>query len=552
MEQAQLFFNQERQTGVESNIRSTSLPTGIVYKMITRRLLTYCCCIALFLPTSGWAVSDTGAAPVIQPEPAKPAPDKPVITTTAPASEKPAPVPVTPDIPAQKALTAPQTPAPAVKPPIKPAAPAIKNPPVVAPSSAVHAAPVIKRLPLRKAPIAKPPIPVQSAPASAPVLAKPLKFGTGTDSHILDIEIFDREDCLQCDKAREFLSRLKSLQPQVRVITRDVRKEPAALQLLKRMAQNQGNAELDYPAFVVGGQLIIGFSEEAGTAQLILDTLAASRPANQQDEKLPLCKSGTEPGCALIPVTPEEKPQAVTFNILGYNVHLGQIGLPLFTIAMGMLDGLNHSSLWVLMLIITLLAPAKNRTQMLVIAGTFVAIQGVIYFIVMSAWFNLITKIDISRLTQILFGILAVLAGTIYLKKYLFFGQRIHAYSGEINKPGIYTRIRKITESENLTAALLGTIALSALVQLSELSYTSVFPALFTRVLHLQHLGNLSNYSYLMLYDFAYMLDDLIVLSLGLISLNSISLKKFSPQTLMLISGLVTMSMGAYLLLVKP
>jgi glutaredoxin len=384
-------------------------------------------------------------------------------------------------------------------------------------------------------------------------LVQPPKPGTGIDPHALDIEIFDREDCLQCDKAREFLTRLKTLQPQLKIITRDVRKEPAALQLLKRMAQNQGNTELDYPAFVVGGQLIIGFSEEAGTAQRILDTLAASRPANQQQEKdLQLCTSGNEPGCALIPPPPEVKPQHVVFNFMGYNVQLVQIGLPLFTVAMGMLDGLNHSSLWVLMLIISLLAPAKDRTLMFAIAGTFIAAQGLIYFILMAAWFNLILQIDISRLTQILFAVLAFVAGTIYFKKYLFFGQSISLSLNEISKPGIYTRIRKITDSKTPTAALLGTILLAAIVQISELTYTSVFPALYSRVLHLQHLGNLSNYSYLLLYDFAYMLDDLIVLALGMITLNSLSLKKFDQRILMLLSTLGTMALGAYLILVKP
>jgi len=237
---------------------------------------------------------------------------------------------------------------------------------------------------------------------------------------------------------------------------------------------------------------------------------------------------------------------------MGYNVQLAKIGLPLFTIAMGMLDGLNHSSLWVLMLIISLLAPTKDRTLMFAIAGTFIAAQGVIYYVLMAVWFNLILQIDISRLTQILFSVLSFVAGTIYFKKYLFFGQSISYSANEISKPGIYTRIRKITDSKTLAVALLGTILLAAIVQVSELTYTSVFPALYTRVLHLQHLSNISNYSYLLLYDFAYMLDDLIVLTLGLVTLNSLSLKKFDPRILMLLSAIGTMALGAFLLLVKP
>lgn len=519
--------------------------SGNLYKMMTRRLLTYCCCLVLLTSTSSWAVSEPGAAPIAQPDPAKTGTDKPV--PAPPPTEKLEPLPSTQGKPPQKPIATPQVPITSVKPPLTPNTPANNTPALVMP-----AGPAVKSLPLRT-PAPQRVESVQSAPVPAPVLVQPQISYKGTDSNTLDIEIFDREDCLQCDKAREFFTRLKTIHPQLKIITRDVRKEPAALQLLKRMAQNQGKAELDYPAFVVGGQLIIGFSEEAGTAQLILDTLAASRPENQQEKKdLLNCKSGNEPGCALIPSTPYAKPQHIIFNVMGYNIQLVQISLPLFTIVMGLLDGLNYSSLWILMLIISMLAPAKNRRLMFTIAATFVAVQGLIYFILMAVWFNLITQIDISRLTQILFAILALLAGTIYLKKYLFFGQSISIASNEINKPGIYTRIRQISESKNLTIAFLGTIVLATLVQFSEFSYTSAFPALYTRVLHLQHLGNLSNYGYLLLYDFAYMLDDLIVLTLGLITLNSISLRKFNPRILMLLSGLVAMALAAYLILVKP
>ena len=64
---------------------------------------------------------------------------------------------------------------------------------------------------------------------------------------------------------------------------------------------------------------------------------------------------------------------------------------------MGLLDGFNHGSTWVLILLVALLAPMKNRPAMLAIAGTFIAVQGIVYFIWLAAWLNLFLLIEISR-----------------------------------------------------------------------------------------------------------------------------------------------------------
>jgi len=51
------------------------------------------------------------------------------------------------------------------------------------------------------------------------------------------------------------------------------------------------------------------------------------------------------------------------------------VGLPLFTIAIGLLDGFNPCSMWVLILMVSMLAAVGDRRRMIAIAGTFVAIQ---------------------------------------------------------------------------------------------------------------------------------------------------------------------------------
>lgn len=472
---------------------------GGFLKMITRQQLSNCCFMLLLLPTLACALNESADSPVTQSAPAIAAPVQP--------------------LPAKPATT--------------------RSPPK-------------KQLPAKPAPIQSAPIP--SAPVPSAPTAPAFEFPADAESQTVDIEVFVRDDCPACVKAKEFLAKLQNLQPQLKIIIRDVRKEPAALELLKRMVLNQGEATIAYPAFVVGGQLIIGFSEEASTAQLILDILAISHPTSQQAGKgAENCATGKELSCGLIAPAPAAKPESMTIKLFGYSVPLVQIGLPLFTVAMGLLDGLNHGSTWVLMLMISLLAPMKSRTLMLAVAGTFIAAQGLVYFILMAAWLNLflLTDISISHISKIAIASIALLAGAIYFKNYMLFGQNISLSSHEIAKPGIYTRIRKIIHAKNLAAALLGTTVLAVLVQIGEFSYTSVFPALYTRILTLQQLDSPSNYGYLLLYDFAYMMDDVIVLLIGVVTLSQGRSQKKEGRMLKLVSSFVLVGLGVYLLLAR-
>ena len=88
-------------------------------------------------------------------------------------------------------------------------------------------------------------------------------------------------------------------------------------------------------------------------------------------------------------------------TLFGRTISLDDVGLPLFTVAMGLLDGLNPCSMWVLILMISLLAPLNDRKRMLAIAGTFVLVEGIAYFVFMAAWLNLFLFIGLSRASEL-------------------------------------------------------------------------------------------------------------------------------------------------------
>ena len=376
----------------------------------------------------------------------------------------------------------------------------------------------------------------------------PQKINASESSQPAAIEVFVREGCPHCAKAKAFLATLKREHPELNIVARDVFKEPAALERLKRISENQGVATVSVPTFRIGDQLIIGFSEEAATDQLIRASLAQSEkryltdaPASCKAEEVS-CKTGA-------PVAASQ-PETFSVDFFGRSVSLDQVGLPLFTLAMGLLDGFNPCSMWVLILMISLLAPMNNRPRMFAIAGTFVAVQGLAYFIFLSAWLNLFLLIGLSRASEVIIAVLALLAGAINLKDFWAFGWGVSLSIPEAAKPGIYTRIRRILQAENLAGAIFGAVVLAVLVQIVEFMCTSGFPALFTRILTLKQLDSLSYYGYLLLYDLAYMLDDVIVLTIGIITLSQRRLQEKEGRWLKLLSGLVMVCLGIYLLLV--
>jgi glutaredoxin len=356
------------------------------------------------------------------------------------------------------------------------------------------------------------------------------------------IEVFVREGCPHCAKAEIFLAQLAQERPDLDIVIRDVMEEPAALARLQEIARQQDTGNARVPAFFVGGQLIFGYSEEASTDKMIRSALQGRlvQPAAGEDGLS--CAAQEDSSCRS-----EVEPGQFEVSFLGWTVALDDVGLPAFTIAMGLLDGLNPCSMWVLILMISLLATLNDRRRMLAIAGTFVLVEGIAYFVFMAAWLNLFLLIGMSRASQLAIAAIAIAAGAINLKDVWWPGQGFSLSISDKSKPGIYARMRAILHAKSLPAAIIGVIVLALLVQVVEFLCTSGFPALFTRILTLRELDTASYYGYLLLYNAAYMFDDVVVLAIGVTTLSHRRLQEKEGRWLKLISGVVMIGLGLYL-----
>jgi len=340
--------------------------------------------------------------------------------------------------------------------------------------------------------------------------------------------VFVRAGCPHCEAAKIFLDELQRERPSLRITIHDVSEDATARQRLAMLSAERGIANIGVPTFLIGTELIVGF--------LSTDTTGVEIRARLDQQAQ---------GAVAQP--PAEAIRTKWFGEL----RVTDLGLPLFTFIIGLLDGFNPCSMWVLLFMLSLLAGLGNRPKMLLIAGTFVAVEGIAYFAFMAAWLNMFLLIGLSRITELVLGSIAGLAGVINIKDFWVFQRGISLKIPEAAKPGLYAGMRRIIQAENILAALLGTVLLAVLVQAVELVCTAGLPALYTRILTMQQLGRWAYYGYLALYNVAYMLDDVLVLALGVITMSHYRLQEREGRWLKLISGSVMVGLSA-VMIIKP
>lgn len=405
--------------------------------------------------------------------------------------------------------------------------------------------------------------------------------------------LFKREGCPHCRAAKAFLPNLSREYAALRFELIDIVTDVQGRQQLQSLAQKYRVAAASVPVFYSCEQLLVGFSSEASTgAQLRTLLNRWTRPCAKQTSQINqpyrnwlLVEQILSPvaclGCLLavdepakddaslplplpeealddLPLPadetanspPEEAPDAIELPLLG-RLSARQLGLPLFTVAVGLIDGFNPCAMWVLLFLLSVLVNLHSRWKILAVAGTFVAISAMAYFGFMAAWFSVFQYVGMLRSVQVALACAAIVIGSVHVKDFFALHRGISFSIPESAKPGIYERVRRIVTAENLVGAVLAAAVLAVLVNLIELLCTAGLPALYTQILSARELPAWKNYAYLLLYNLAYMFDDIVMVSLVVITLEKRKLQETQGRWLKLISGLAIAGLGV-VMLVRP
>lgn len=344
------------------------------------------------------------------------------------------------------------------------------------------------------------------------------------------IEIFHRYGCPHCDKALRFLYNLKARQPSIELLEYEVESSPKNQDRFEAVNRAAGVSTPGVPSIFVCGRFFVGFDEPETTGRSI--ELLISLNQAQSDGSI------IEPS----------RPETIT-SWLG-TIDVQKLGLPLFTVALGLLDGFNPCAMWVLLFLLSLLVNLRDRRRIALIASVFVLTSGAVYFAFMAAWLNMFLIIGFSRTLQVVVGLVAILIGLVHVKTFYAPESGFNLSIPDRAKPGLYARARKVIQAENLYGALLGVTVLAVVVNLIELICTAGLPALYTQVLTRHGLDTLQYYSYLLLYNLAYMFDDALMVGITVYTLTRHKLQPSQGRWLKLTSGAVVLTLGILLVFV--
>ncbi len=357
---------------------------------------------------------------------------------------------------------------------------------------------------------------------------------------VLRIEVYTRAGCSRCARAKEWLPSVTADYPGLQSVVFDLTSDAQARGAMNDLVRRHKTPAVSVPVFHVANRLVVGFDRPEGMRPRFDRILAPwTRPCKQA--------VGEEEDTVIVVSDDEEVVDVPWFGRLDPR----QLGMPVFTIAIGLVDGFNPCAMWVLLLLLSILVNLKDRIKIVAIAGTFVVVSGAAYFAFMAAWLNVFQWIGMLRPVQIAIGLMALGIGLVHVKDFFAFKKGVSLSIPESAKPGIYARIRRIVTAENLPAALAAAFILAVLVNMVELLCTAGLPALYTSILTQREYSTAVRYGYLGLYILAYMFDDIIMVATVVVSLDRLKLDERGGRWLKLVSGLVIVVLG-FVMLFKP
>lgn len=348
-----------------------------------------------------------------------------------------------------------------------------------------------------------------------------------------EVELYGREGCPRCADAKEYLTALDAARGDVEVAAYDLA-QPEVRSRLEALAAERGLPLTGVPVIRVGEALIVGFDQ---TTPPRIERALATGAA----DGLPAGETCAEDPAAACDDDAESEVVA--------GLDARELGLPAFTLALGLIDGFNPCATWVLLFLLSVLVGLKDRRRMVIVAGTFVVVSGLAYYAFMAAWLNMFQWIGLTRAVQVVLALVAVAMAAIHIKDFFAFHEGITLSIPEAAHPLIARRTRTILQAKTLAGALAGAAVLAVLVNFVELLCTAGIPAVYTGVLVRHDLPRLVYHAYLGLYCGAYMADDTLMVSVAVFTLSRARVTEAAGRWLKLLSGSVLGLIGLALLI---
>ena len=373
----------------------------------------------------------------------------------------------------------------------------------------------------------------------------------------INIYLFYGDGCPHCEAEEEFLNEYLKENSDVKMHTYEVWNSTENQTKFKKVQAILDKTANGVPYLVIGNNVIAGFTENS-TEEKIENTINFYKNVDYDDNVgiyLGVVEENdSKPDPEISTQKPGEEYVDDTFNIplLGTK-KAKDVSLGLAAVIIGLVDGFNPCAMWILLFLISMLLGMKDKRKMLTLGITFLFTSAFIYFLFMISWLNL--AVFLNKIVYIRIGIslVAVIFGTISVLRYI---KTIGKDDGcEVvdtkNRKKIIQKIQKIVREESFVLALFGVIILALSVNVIELLCSLGLPVMYTEILAINEVSDLSKLIYTLIYVFFFLLDDVVIFILAMRTLEIKAISNKYGKYSHLIGGIIMLLIGI-LMLFKP
>ena len=384
-----------------------------------------------------------------------------------------------------------------------------------------------------------------------------LPIMVNAEEKIIDIHLFYSSTCPHCKAEKEFLNELVKNDSSIKVYLYQINgKENIENSELLDKVQRMIDGETPYiPYTVIGREYRVGFNEstkveiesiiktykEKDYVDIVGGIIDGSITEENIDEYLNKAKVEVE------------MPDDVPIKIFGKEISLKGLSLPIISILIGLVDGFNPCAMWILLFLIGMLLGMKDRKKMWYLGSLFIVTSAGVYLLFMLAWLNIIKDLAMVRPIQIIIALVALIGAGLNVKSYI--KERKQGSGCQVvddkKRKKIFAKIRKFTSEKSLLLASIGIITLAVSVNIVELACSAGLPVLFTNILAINKVNTVMTNFYMLLYIICFMLDDLIVFIIAMITLKVTGMTTKYTKYTHLIGGIIMLLIGI-LLIFKP
>lgn len=389
---------------------------------------------------------------------------------------------------------------------------------------------------------------VFGATVSLIILFSPIfSFGQEIDADKKSfLYFFYTDTCPHCAKEKVFLEQFEKDYLSVEIKRFEVGKNSNNLALMAKVGRELNIDAGGVPLTIIGQKAFIGYLDDETTGKMIKEAVDDCVKNICPDQVIKIISDETE---KINPVR-DSSLSGVKLPILG-EINPKSISLSLLSIVIGGLDGFNPCAMWILIFLITLLLGMENKKRRWILGGVFIITSALVYFMFMTAWLNIFLFLGLVWWVRIGVALAAIISGVFYLKKYFTKKADVCEISQDVKKQKILDKLKTITKKDKFWLAVIGMIMIAVAVNLFELLCSAGFPAIYTKVLAMNQLPLWQYYGYLLLYLFMFMLDDVIVFAIAMLTLQTVVFGKKYNKYSVLVGGLFMLAIG-FLLLFRP